>query len=422
MKKLFCICILTCLLLTSCGGGGEDLNVYTTEPRTETNALQPSIGAADTTAENIAVKTPDIPEELREYVVNYTYEFSKDSNECVLQRSSVPLVAAVGNYLYYVDMSSVKNPIIKQLNLVTGEIAVPCFDPVCTHNSIECDFFFERVSNILAFGKYVVFYAAKDISSTGQNRGYLYDTSTGILYKEIFNKQGNTIGSVYISCIDDNLYNSVTVQKDNPNATGSTDKTIYEIQMCRYNISTNTSSVIHSIVGTQRNGGLSVAYNGRIYYSEGSMYYSMLPDTSDVREEPYFAENTAFFTEELRWINTSSAKNSIRSINMRTGEAKEVVAYNGYDLSYFVTNNYLYFYYKILSKDQVGNECTVYELWRCNHNGGNKTKLCSLNMSPGNFFVYGNYIYTHCKSEGNDNGAYKLARIHVETGEVLYIE
>ena len=71
MKKLFCICILTCLLLTSCGGGGEDLNVYTTEPRTETNALQPSIGAADTTAENIAVKTPDIPEELREYVVNF---------------------------------------------------------------------------------------------------------------------------------------------------------------------------------------------------------------------------------------------------------------------------------------------------------------------------------------------------------------
>ena len=83
MKKLFCICILICLLLTSCGGGGEDLNVYTTEPRPETSA--PPLDDA-TTDTGFVVKTHDIPEELREYVPNYTYEPSDDDNDLVLRR------------------------------------------------------------------------------------------------------------------------------------------------------------------------------------------------------------------------------------------------------------------------------------------------------------------------------------------------
>ena len=86
MKKLFCICILICLLLTSCGGGGEDLNVYTTEPRPETSAPQSSDTLSSDSETSFVVKTHDIPEELREYVPNYTYEPSDDDSTSITCR------------------------------------------------------------------------------------------------------------------------------------------------------------------------------------------------------------------------------------------------------------------------------------------------------------------------------------------------
>ena len=147
MKKLFCICILICLLLTSCGGGGEDLNVYTTEPRPETSAPQSSDTLSSDSETSFVVKSHDIPEELREYVDNYTYEPSDDADDQIIRRL-VCSYAVSGGYLYYIDTSinysgeTNKTDVMKRLNLITGEISSPCFDPICTHDTVDCDFCF----------------------------------------------------------------------------------------------------------------------------------------------------------------------------------------------------------------------------------------------------------------------------------------
>ena len=179
MKKLFCICILICLLLTSCGGGQGNLNVYTTSP----NEIQvPSENIDDSALTSTDTDTfetrGEIPEELRVYVPNYTYTPSDDSADKVTQRT-MNSFSVSGDWLYYVKKESTprKYNRLMRLNLKTGEISSPCLDPVCTHDTNSCPFQYGYIGNVRAYGRYVVF--AGGSGATSADHIHIYDTETG---------------------------------------------------------------------------------------------------------------------------------------------------------------------------------------------------------------------------------------------------
>ena len=422
MKKLFCICILACLLLTSCGGGGEDLNVYTTESKPETSTTQLSTDAVDTTSENIIVKTPDIPEELRVYVDNYSYDPSDDSNTFAVCRYTQRF-AVCGDYLYYADVSSPQGKsvsVLKCLNMKTGEISSPCFDPVCTHNTFDCDFYFLRISSIHAYGKYIVMSGIKEAQLNVQNSEYVYDVTTGKVYKDVFSLMQADRGNTYISCIQDDIFDYAIDTYDNPNATGEHDKTIYEFQLWKYNIPTGERTVVFKSSNTFNEYNFLIAYGGRLYYSQyfpesdQRKIYSMLPDQSDIREENNFCFGD-YYVGDLIWnVKSENGAYEIFCTDVNSGERKILAKSDQYEMGQCLTDQYLYYSYIV--PDENGQSKS--QLWRCDHNGNNKEQLITYDGVLRYFTIYGNYIFSHCTV----GEIYKIERVHVETGEVLYIE
>ena len=199
---------------------------------------------------------------------NYTYEPSDDDSTSITCRY-ISSIAIQDDYMYYVSqISSNKNDkmyVIKRLNLKTGEISSPCFDPVCTHDTLDCNFCFYNVFSIQAFGRYIVYYAGGRGDPT---QGYLYDAVTGEVHSKIFNAEEALKLSTWVGCIGDSMYSSVTVQTDNPHSTGSHDKTIYDNQTWEYHVPTKTSRLVLSIKNTANVGGFKAVYDGRIYYTD----------------------------------------------------------------------------------------------------------------------------------------------------------
>ena len=427
MKRIACLALLLCLLLTSCAAGGNDLNIYTTEPRPETTP--PAVADApdkegnvtfETTAEPLEIKVPEIPEELREYVPGYTYDPSDDSGNETISRLAKNY-AVFGNYMYYVfkDNGPNKGPaMLKCLNLTTGEVTTPCFDPVCTHDTADCDFAFYLISGVRRVGKYVVFWAMKNLKADVRNKAYLYDVTTGELREGVFDHEDYDNGTGFVTCIGDMIYTVASSRRDNPNSTGEHDRTLYKVDFLRYNIPADKWEVYFSSENTFDEYGFSMAYRGRLYYSQydpatsQNKYYSMLPDGGDVREEPYYV-STRYYVGDLAWESVYDGNYHVQVTNIVSGEVKRVISSDQYELGFCVTDKHLYYTYIV--KDETGK--TSSQLWRCDHNGENQTQLITFDGNLRNFSIYGNYIYF---SSANNNLC--LKRIHVETGEVLIIE
>ncbi len=414
MKKLFCMCILICLLLTSCGDGQGNLNVFTTTASQDVSVTDVVTDTFETRGE--------IPEELRVYVPNYTYTENEDDVDLVTPRA-VSGIAAGEEYIYYVQ--NISEPYtcnrLMRLHLQTGEISSPCLDPVCTHNTDNCMFQHKYIGSVQSFGRYIAY--AGGTSGTSYHNIYIYDTVTGKVHKDIFNSAGNEIGSLYASCINDDVYGKVVIKRENPNAAGSSDSTIYEIQMWRYNIPSETSYLMHTLENVRNSGGFAMTIGERIYYGDyvpGSdvimMPYSMRYDQTDIREEPYF-QNGYYYTDEYIW--NAAEKNAMICISMKTGEIKTVIPESPYTTRFTITNNYVY-YHRIVPFEKDGPD--VHELWRCDHTGENAVLLHSLEQSISmDFAVKGKYLYTLAAGKSG-NASSMLVRIDVETGEILYIE
>ena len=497
MKKLFCICILICFLLTSCGGGQGDLNVYTPESSSETTISSPIIVMPETTAsviimpdtseivapttntptstiappdtyesdivssdintsevlppetsepavsveavttipyppetlppqfitENIPTHIPDIPEELREYVNNYTYTASSDSNINTLSRF-VSYFAVCGDYLYHQQMIQNKGQTLLRLrclNIKTGELTSPCFDPVCTHDTLECDFCFRTPISIQSFGKYIVFYAKKGVS--GQQEGfkcYLYNTQTGGLRKEIFNQQDYGNISTYVSHSGNYLYNCGHRLYDNPAVSGTEDKTVYELQFWRHDLSSGKTEIIHTLSDTYRGYNFDMVYGDRIYYRKTyretgvTVAYSMSLDCTDVREEPYFIL-AEYYTGSLQWRTyPSGAAYLIQSVDMRNGQVRSIKVDTSNEPGLCVTDKYVYY--------SITDAQGYSQIWRCDHGLNSHTNLFTFNGELNSFYVYGDYIY--CMKTVNQSGksVTKVMRINMNVGEILYIE
>ena len=425
MKRIACLALLLCLLLTSCALGGNDLNIYTTEPRPETtpHAVTDAPGtdgsASDvTTAEPIDVMIPEIPEEFKTYVAGYTFDPSDDTTTVL--RRYVDRYAACGDYIYYgsKDMTSKQPAVLKCLNTKTGEVYIPCFDPVCTHDTLDCDLAYYMTHNFHSFGRYIVFAAMKKMEMNARNHIYLYDVTTGELRQRVFDKTGYDSGSSYISIIGDTLYNFAYVHSDNPDATGEQDKTLYRVNFLRYNISADKEETYFSSENTFKEYSFLLAHNGRIYYSQyfsesyETKIYSMLPDGSDVRDEPHYISGD-YMVGDWAWNMVDDGKYVIRATNINTGETRDVITSESQELCFAMTDNYVYYAYLTYDGDKVVSS----KLWRCDHNGENKTELITYEGSLRLMSIVGNYIYTTVTAP-----RYCLKRIHVETGEVLIIE
>ena len=424
MKKLFCMCILICLLLTSCGDGQGNLNVYTTYPN-ETQA--PFDNMDDSTLTSTDTDTfetrGEIPEELRVYVPNYTYTPSDDSADKVTQRT-MNSFSVSGDWLYYVKKESTprKYNRLMRLNLKTGEISSPCLDPVCTHNTNSCPFQYGYIGNVRAYGRYVVF--AGGSGATSADHIHIYDTETGKIHENVFGGSSGGSGSMYSGCIGDDAFGTVIIKTENPNATGSDDRTLYDVKIWKYNIPTGKLTEIHSVTSTKNVGGLALVHNGRIFagdFAAGSdveiILSSRLPDGSDVKEHKYF-KTVPFYVGEMMY---ESSKGNIIAQNMTTGESSTVISSRGASTGYTLTNKYIYYYYAFpVDSDNPKGEKT-YELWRSDHSGNNSEKLLTLKQGfSADFIVDGNYLYSYMAKDGQSYS--NVARLDIETGEILYIE
>ena len=497
MKRIACLALLLCLLLTSCAAGGGDLNIYTTTPvettvpndstvshpiesttaetvftesvstttPVETTVLndstvphpiesttaetvftesvsttsapeQPlsttpapeittvvtSAPAEQTTVEDIAVNRPTVPDEFRQYISNYTFQPSTDSNNVPLYRE-VAYFAEYGDYIYYQEMlqSGGKSYLrLRCLNTKTGELTSPCFDPVCTHDTLDCDFCFQSPISVQSFGKYIVFYAKKEMKPTSAFQCYLYNASTGELRSGIFNQQNYSNISTYVCHSGNYLYNFGYNLYDNPNATGSNDKTVYEMQIWRYDLSSGKTETIHTLSDTYRGYTMQLVHGDRIYFHKldkeaaKSAMYSMSLACTDVREEPNFVSAKYYVGDEQWDVVNDNGKYAVRSVNIKTGETKVVVESNKHEIGLAVTDKYVY--YSIIESSDSS------QLWRCDHNGNNKTRLTAFDGILKSFSVYGNYVYRVGTVKINGKSTTKAVRIHVETGEVLIIE
>ena len=414
MKRIACLALLLCLLLTSCASSGGDLNIYTTEPRPD--ALVTDVTTVVDAEESYVIKTHDIPDELREYVPGYTYQSSDDDNDKILCRY-VNTKTVSGDYLYFsshIGEGPGRIAQVKRINLKTGEISGLCFDPVCTHDSLRCDLCFQDISNIQIFGRYLAIYAR--MSMGGTSKAYLYDTATGEVRKEIFNRDGNTMLSTYFGCIGDNLYSSVTVRTDNPNSTGDRDKTIYDEQIWEYNMPTGNSRKVLSFVNTTNTGGLITTFNGRLYYyDEYSQTRSMLPDGSDDRSEPGIGVFD-YYSADVSWYIRYNPS-VIQTIDMKTGIISDIINVKNI-MAYCATNNYIYYSVK---KTSFSDEIHA-ELWRCNNDGSDPKKLLDSEFSLSRLYIHGNYLYLSGNSGNGAQAKSVLVRMHVETGEILYLD
>ena len=113
MKKLCCMCILICLLLTSCGGGQGDLNVFTTTASQDVSVTDVVTDTFETRGE--------IPEELRVYVPNYTYTENEDDVDLVTPRA-VSGIAAGEEYISIILKSQDRGVLYDEMNDLLEEI------------------------------------------------------------------------------------------------------------------------------------------------------------------------------------------------------------------------------------------------------------------------------------------------------------
>ena len=417
MKRIACLALLLCLLLSSCASGGNDLNIYTTDP----SKIQAPSDNMDASALTPTDETlGEIPEESRVYVPDYTYEDSADGMDTVTQRT-MNSFSVSGDWLYYIKVVSqpVKCNRLMRLNLKTGEISSPCLDPVCTHTTSSCPFQFSYIGDVRAHGRYIIF--AGGASGTTSDRIHIYDTETGKVHQNVFGGSTGGAGSMYSGCIGDDVYGTVINKTDNPNSTGSNDRTIYDVRVLKYNIPTGKLTEVHSVTSTKNVGGLALVHNGRYFCSDylpGSdmetVISSRLPDGSDVREHKYF-KTVPFYVGDIMFTNSGGG---VQTVNMTTGDSEKVVRDRGSMTRFTVTNKYIYYYYVIPGED---NEPNTYQLWRCDHTGENPQELKAPERVLGvDFLVNGKYLYSYI-AKADDNAAH-VARLDLETGEILYID
>ena len=79
--------------------------------------------------------------------------------------------------------------------------------------------------------------------------------------------------------------------------------------------------------------------------------------------------------------------------------------------------------YKVPVKAENGSKTFQTEIRRSDHDGNNAEKLITLDFEvPSGTFIYGNYLYAKESVTEGTQRIIKIKRIHLETGEILYIE
>jgi len=371
-------------------------------------------------------------------IENFTYTHIEDKHYKYNAILGVEHLKYDNGYLYF--FNGIASPhektgaTLMAFDLAHGKILSVCPDPLCSHDNPECDFYGFDVS-------YYVFN-----NSIYYRRGYHYlvYNDEGILVDTIdladlvrYNTETTKL-TVYEDYNGDWTYSAYNSQLYVDNYQYFYDY-VYDpesnkhyFHICRRDIDTGEKTYLGGSLNEE------VVYErflfehgGRIYITDGKTIYSVTYDWTD-RKEHYtgdFSGQVLTNGQDI-FFETSNENNSLTINKINLLDANETASPLGFECSrWYLTDNYIYF----LSADTYYSgdiALTGSEIYRCDHNGNNTEKICSLidqnsTKYVSSMCIVDNYIYCfYFEYENGTQLSYrdKLLRIDTSTGEKSYFD
>lgn len=320
------------------------------------------------------------------------------------------------------------------LDLEKGDLLSVCPDPLCTHDNPECDF----------YGFDISFYVFDNSIYYRRGYHYLVYNDEGILIDKIdhadlvrYNKATDKL-SIYEDYNGDWTYSAYNSQLYIDNYqyfydyVYDADSNKHYFHICRRNIDSGEKTYLggdlNEEVVYER---FLFEYNGRIYITDGKTICSVTYDWDD-RQEHY----TGDFSGEVLsngqdiFFESCNEDQSVTINKLNLSDPDKTISSFDFECSrWYLTDNYIYY----LTADTYYSgdiALTGSEIYRCDHNGNNIEKICTL-IDPNStkyissMCVVDNYIY--CFYFEYDNGTQisyrdKILRIDTSTGEKSYFD
>ncbi len=324
-------------------------------------------------------------------------------------------------YLYFKEnffSDGIKYVRIVRMNFDTGEVSVPCADPVCAHNDENCYLVVAdaHVDPIMVFDDLIYYSADIHGSLKREIRRVLYDMSSN-MGQQIFADAGDISESGASECvvsIGKYLYHVGYVSEKNEE-TGKYDNFSalqrYDTKTGKQENIATFSDIIH----------ISVARDARVYLlkqaDDGTQsVFSVNKNGKDYREEPNFVpifpwythNNNVYYHDENKtvWVN-----------DLETGANEQIIDTTIAGL-FFMTDEYIYYLMmdkaiqdsvkseNIPRNEKGGIDREAYmqilenyhsaprEIWRCDHNGENLQMIGELAGVDNQVIdIHDDYIY-----------------------------
>jgi len=299
-----------------------------------------------------------------------------------------------------------KSNTLLRMNIRNGTITTVCPDPLCMHNTPECPFA-GRMFNVSIDGDMIIYarrYIYRDDSTT-KNDSVIQICSYNLsdmkmkVHREIIMPETNK-GAFKSSMLYHNeyiyLYDMIYNEEDNT----------YQQGIYRINTSNNKQEII---INPQTNNTTTFLFilNDRIYFTDINTIYSVNLDIEDKQIHAEGTFSTARIYTDGQYIYYALAgKDSTDNLYRMNLDGTNVIDLGiNTDPSWFLTEKYIYYFpHDKMNIPNPNGQTALLSMcntiWRCDHDGSNKTKVVELERSEKGFIqihdvqVIGNYAYT----------------------------